>query len=160
MSNLITVGISDMKLARASGGLITYALGSCVGVCIYDPNSKLAGMIHIMLPVNMSTPVDNIFKYASTGIPEMIRKMTVFGGNRATMYAKIAGGAKMFETAANSTIGNIGQRNIESVKTVLEAEKIRIVKEDVGLNYARTLTFFAENGEARIKAFGRPEIVF
>ena len=53
METKITVGISDMKMAKDSGMLITYALGSCIGICLYDQKIKLAALIHIMLPLNM-----------------------------------------------------------------------------------------------------------
>ena len=160
MNKALTVGIADMKICRTPGVLVTYALGSCVGVCIYDPVIKLAGMVHIMLPNMYENRRDNIFKYADTGIPETIRKMEVFGSVRNRMVCKIAGGAKMFEMGGNSSIGNIGARNIESVKMVLRQEKIKLLNEDTGLNYARTLYFDSSNGEAMVKAYGKGELRF
>ena len=158
VSKTLTVGIADMKICRAPGILVTYALGSCIGVCIYDPVLKLAGMIHIMLPNIYENRRDNIFKYADTGIPETIRKMEAFGAIRNRLVCKIAGGAKMFEMNDNSTIGNIGARNAESVKAVLAKERVRLVKADIGSNYARTLYFDASTGEATVKAYGRNEL--
>ena len=160
MNKAYTVGIADMKICRAPGVLITYALGSCVGICIYDPVLKLAGLIHIMLPNIYNSQRDsNILKYADTGIPEMIRKMEAFGASRPRLVAKIAGGAKMFEVAGgNSSLNNIGARNVESVRQVLRKERIPILKEDVGSNYARTLSFDASTGDAIVKSFGKGEI--
>ncbi len=147
-----------MKLCRTQGTLVTFALGSCVGICMYDPEIKLAGLLHIMLP--KKNPQDkNILKYADTGIPEMIRKMEAFGAIRGRMVAKIAGGAKMFAFAAgNSAIDHIGDRNVESVKEVLRKERIRLLREDVGGNYARTLYFDVATGEAMVKTFGKGEV--
>lgn len=157
----IIVGIADMKLCRMEGVLITYALGSCIGVCLYDPMIKLAGMVHIMLPINLEPGgKGNLFKYADTGIAETLRKMEVFGGSRTRMFAKIAGGAKMFDIQGSGAIGNIGLRNAESVRKVLQKERVRLIKEDVGSNYARTLLFDASNGEGRIRAFGKGEVIF
>ncbi len=149
-----------MKICRLSGVLITYALGSCVGVCLYDPVIRLAGMVHIMLPNNMDSKSGNMFKYADTGIHETIRKMEVFGAVRARMISKIAGGARMFDIQGGGSIGNIGQRNIESVRKVLAQERIRLVAENVGQNYARTLVFDASNGEGKIRSFGKKEVIF
>ena len=59
-----TVGISDMKILKNEGTLITYALGSCIGICVYDETNKLGGMVHIMLPRSLRKPGDNIYKYA------------------------------------------------------------------------------------------------
>lgn len=160
MNKAYTVGIADMKICRAPGVLVTYALGSCVGICIYDPVIKLAGLIHIMLPnMNRNMQDKNILKYADVGIPEMIRKMEAFGAVHQRLVAKIAGGAKMFELAGgNSSIDNIGARNVESVKDVLRKERIRILREDVGSNYARTVYFDSKNGDVIVKTFGRGEI--
>ncbi|WP_447581678.1 chemotaxis protein CheD [Anaerotignum faecicola] len=157
MNKTYVVGIADMKICRSPGVLVTYALGSCIGVCVYDPVIRLAGMVHIMLPNMYENNKDNIFKYADTGIPETIRKMEAFGGVRSRMVCKIAGGAKMFELKGNGTLGNIGARNAESVKAVLMKERVRIVKEDLGSNYARTMYFDSSNGEATIKSYGKPE---
>lgn len=153
------VGIADMKICRGPGKLITYALGSCIGICFYDPMIRLGGMVHIMLPNNMESGNSNVFKYADTGIPATLRKMEVFGGVRARMVCKIAGGARMFEVQGNNSIGNIGQRNIETVKRVLAKEGIRVAREDVGLNYARTLLLDAETGTVVVRSFGRKELI-
>ena len=153
------VGIADMKICRGPGKLITYALGSCIGICFYDPMIRLGGMVHIMLPNNMESGNSNMFKYADTGIPATLRKMEVFGGTKSRLICKIAGGARMFEVQGSSSIGNIGQRNIETVKKVLAKEGIHISKEDVGLNYARTLLLDAETGIVTVRSFGRKDLI-
>ena len=74
--------------------LVTYALGSCIGICLYDPLVKLGALIHIMLPLNMETGRKNTMKYADTGIRETLKQMEAMGGSRIRITAKIAGGAK------------------------------------------------------------------
>lgn len=160
MDNKHIIGIADMKIARGTGTLITYALGSCIGICLYDPMIKLGGMVHIMLPESLSSNNQNIFKYADTGIRETLRKMEVFGGQRQRMVCKIAGGAKMFEVQATGPLGNIGERNAVSTKNILRTEGIKLLKEDTGGNYARTLSFDVSTGMAKIKVFGRQDIIF
>ena len=153
----ITIGIADMKLARGQGMLITYALGSCIGICLQDPLLKLGAMVHIMLPVNMETNRTNTMKYADTGLRETLRQMEAMGANRTRITAKIAGGAKMFETGGS--LGNIGQRNIESVHLNLKKEGIRLLKEDVGGSVARTLLFDVNSGLGCVRCYGRPELI-
>ena len=153
----ITIGIADMKLARGQGMLITYALGSCIGICLHDPLLKLGALVHIMLPVNMETNRTNTMKYADTGLRETLRQMEAMGANRTRITAKIAGGAKMFETAGS--LGNIGQRNIESVHLNLKKEGIRLLKEDVGGSVARTLLFDVNSGLGCVRCYGRPELI-
>lgn len=160
MENKYIVGIADMKIARSEGTLITYALGSCIGICLYDPVIKLGGMVHIMLPESLSSGGQNVFKYADTGIRETIRKMEVFGARRERIVAKIAGGAKMFDVQATGPLGNIGDRNITSTKSILKMEGIKLLKEDTGANYARTLSFDVSTGMAKIKVFGKADLVF
>lgn len=158
MKNTVNVGISDMKIVSSPDIVATYALGSCVGICIIDKISQIGGMVHIMLPQNPN-PADEkaIFKYADTGIEEMIKQLERKGCLRMRMTAKIAGGAKMFEMSddKNSTIGNIGERNVIAVKKVLQNMKIRLIAEDTGLNYGRTIFFDSSNGELMVKSFAK-----
>ena len=156
MKDKLVVGIADMKMTQHSGELITYALGSCIGICLYDPAIKLAALVHIMLPINMETGRSSPMKYADTGIRETVRRMEQLGARRNRIVAKIAGGAKMFETSGGA-LGNIGQRNIESVHMVLRREMIRLAKEDVGGKAARTLTFDAATGMGLVRSYGSPE---
>lgn len=159
MDKQLTVGIADMKFARQEGVLITYALGSCVGISLYDPMIKLGALVHIMLPEICGMGDSNIFKYADTGLAETFRKMEIMGARKPRLVAKIAGGAKMFELQGKSTLGNIGARNIVSVKQILYSEGIRLTASDVGENYARTMSFDVATGKVKIRTYGRPEII-
>ncbi|MDD4089565.1 MAG: chemotaxis protein CheD [Tissierellia bacterium] len=155
MKSSITVGISDMKIVKQPEILISYALGSCVGICIIDYLAQIAGMAHIMLSYNKNGDKKEILKYADTGITEMVIQMEKLGGMKSRMTAKIAGGAKMFDIKGSSTIGSIGQKNIAATKETLQRLKIRLIAEDVGENYGRTIIFDSSNGDLTIKSFGR-----
>ena len=159
MNDQITVGIADMKIAQGSGILITYALGSCIGLCFHDPRLKLGALLHIMLPLNMETGRKNPMKYADTGIRETLRQLEAKGASKSRMTVKIAGGAKMFEVNGGN-LGNIGQRNIESVHLILRKEGIRLMAEDVGGTVARTLLFDVVSGQGCIRSYGRQDIIF
>lgn len=156
----LVVGIADMKMAQRGGELITYALGSCIGICLYDPTVQLAALIHILLPLNLEAGRKNPMKYADTGIRETLRQMEERGGLRPRITAKIAGGAKMFEVSGGGSLGNIGQRNIESVHLILKRENIRLLAEDTGGTVARTLSFDPATGQGHIRSYGKPELVF
>ena len=159
MNDKITVGIADMKMAKGSGVLITYALGSCIGLCFEDPVLHLGALLHVMLPMNMEAGRKNAFKYADTGIRETLRQMTGKGAQKSRITVKIAGGAKMFEVNGGN-LGNIGQRNIESVHTILRMEGIRLLGEHVGGNVARTMLLDVDSGQSCIRSYGRPDIIF
>lgn len=151
----LKVGIGDMKLTRGEGVIATYALGSCIGLAFYDSYIKLGALLHIMLPERVNESDANLFKYADTGIRETLRKMSAFGMVKSRTTVRIAGGAKMFEISGNAGFGNIGQRNIDSVKQILKEEGMKISGEDTGANYARTMSLDTETGEVQVRTYGR-----
>jgi chemotaxis protein CheD len=153
----IIVGISDYKISREPDTLVTYALGSCVGICIYDERIGFGGLAHIMLPDSKAFAHQEInrMKFADTAIVDMVQAMRSRGSDVRRMTAKIAGGAKMFEVQQNSPLGTIGQRNLESVRQVLRSLRIPIIAEDVGSNYGRTLYFNLSNGIMKIQSLSR-----
>lgn len=149
MPNLIVVGISDLKTAKGSDSLITYALGSCIGTCLYDAYAHIAGLSHILLPDSSICPEDkNIMKYANTAIEQLVKEMRRIGASVPRLTAKIAGGAKMYNTDG---IG-IGERNIVAVKNELLRLHIRLIAEDTGKNYGRTVEFNAADGTVYVKS--------
>ena len=156
----LTVGIADMKMAQGEGVLVTYALGSCIGLCFHDPRLRLGALLHIMLPINMETGRTHPLKYADTGIRETLKQMEARGAMRSRMTVKIAGGAKMFEIAGGSGLGNIGQRNIESVNAILKRENIRLLAQEVGGKVARTLFFDVGSGQDCVRSYGQKDIFF
>ncbi len=156
MSNLINIGISDLNIAKGDDTLVTYALGSCVGICLYDKTKHIAGLAHIMLPWSKESAnaSDNKRRFADTGITELIMMMNMSGASASRLTAKIAGGAQMFAT--NSAVFNIGERNVEAVKKVLATYKIPIIAEETGSNFGRTVFFSAADGIMQVKAAGKP----
>lgn len=155
---MVNVGIADLNVVKCPDVLATYALGSCVGICLYDAEIKIAGLAHIMLPwsKDANSAADNMRRYADTGITELIQRMCDSGAKKYRLTAKIAGGAQMFST--NSAVFNIGERNVEAVKTVLDTYKIPIVAEQTGLNFGRTVFFYSEDGIMEVKAATRPTV--
>lgn len=153
---MINVGIADLNVVKAPDSLATYALGSCVGICLYDAELKIAGLAHIMLPWSKDAAGagDNLRRYADTGITELIQKMCNMGVKKYRITAKIAGGAQMFST--NSAVFNIGERNIEAVKKVLDTYNIPILAEEIGANFGRTVFFHAEDGIMEVRSATRP----
>ena len=153
----LKVGIGDMKFARGDNTIITYALGSCIGIALYDPVTKIGGLAHIMLPD--STQIrnnSNIAKFADTGIEELLKRVIEAGASKSRLKAKIAGGAKMFAVSKLSDVGNIGERNAIASRTKLKQLGIPLVAEDTGLNYGRTVELHCETGDFYIKSVGKP----
>ena len=157
MSVEIKVGMADLNVCVSPDRITTLGLGSCVGIALRDPVTKIGGLAHIMLPD--STKIrnnSNIAKFADTGITELVNRMIRAGASKSRMVAKIAGGAKMFEVTGSDTVGSIGQKNAIASKKKLKELGIRLLAEDTGLNYGRTVELHCDTGEYYIKSVGKP----
>jgi len=153
--NIVKVGMADLNVATDPFVLTTLGLGSCVGVCIYDPYSKVAGLAHIMLPYSsQSGSEQNPAKYADTGIPLLLEEMIKVGAKKIHMVAKLAGGAQMFKFKQENDIIRIGQKNTEACKELLQRLNIRIIAEDTGGNYGRTIELSSSDGRLFIRSIG------
>lgn len=156
MSTMIKVGMADLKIAEYPNALTTLGLGSCVGICIYDPVTKTTGMAHIMLPSSKAIRKnENTAKFADTAIVELLSQMELKGAKRNRCVAKIAGGAQMFSFSSASDTMKIGERNAEAVKLILKDIGIPIKADDTGGNYGRTIEFYSEDGRLVIKTAGK-----
>lgn len=161
MGNMIKVGMADWKACKAPDALTTLGLGSCVGVCLYDPVTKVSGMAHVMLPDSTQIAKEtNRAKFADTGIEDLLSAMKTMGAIQNRLTAKIAGGAQMFAfSAAVGDLMRIGDRNVAAVKSKLATLGISIIAEDTGLNYGRTIEFFSEDGSLTVKSVGKDKKV-
>lgn len=156
MGEILKVGMADLKVCISPDSVTTLGLGSCVGIAIRDPITKVGGLAHIMLPDSTEIRNNgNIPKFADTGIVELVRQMVAAGANRGRMVAKIAGGAQMFAFQNKSAMVRIGDRNVEATKKKLSELKIPILAEETGDSYGRTVIFYPETGEFVIKSVGR-----
>lgn len=155
MIEIIKVGMADLKTSKSPNKLTTLGLGSCVGVALYDPITKIGGLAHIMLPDSTQIKRNaNLAKFADTGIIELLHQMNKAGVKKERMIAKIAGGAQMFEFQQMDEPLRIGTRNILAVKTLLKELNIPLIASDTGSNYGRTVEFDLETGKLKIKTIG------
>ena len=155
MSLVHKVGMADLKICSSPDVLSTLGLGSCIGICLYDPGTKVSGLAHIMLPSSESIKNNsNIAKFADTAIVKLVDDMVKAGANRRRFVAKIAGGAQMFAFSSQSDSMKVGQRNAESVRKILKDMSIPILADDTGGNYGRTIEFYSTTGVLLIKTIG------
>ncbi|MEN6413167.1 MAG: chemotaxis protein CheD [Veillonellales bacterium] len=158
MPELIKVGMADYKVGRAPDSLISYGLGSCVGIALYDSMTKIGGLSHIMLPDSkQARSAENPAKFADTALPLMLDEMMKLGASKSRITAKIAGGAQMFTFANATDIMRVGERNAEAVRAVLRKLDIRIIADDTGGNYGRTVELKLDAGKYRIKTINQGE---
>ena len=155
MSEVIKVGMADLKIAKAPDVLTTLGLGSCVGIALYDPMTKIGGLAHIMLPD--STQIknnENKAKFADTALDVLLQEMQNVGARKTRLIAKIAGGAHMFEFKNMNDMMCIGARNVAAVLQALEQKNIPVIAQDTGENYGRTIELETQNGILRVKTIG------
>lgn len=149
------VGIGELKITGQPNRLITLGLGSCVGITLYDPVTRVGGLLHIMLPDSkLFSSVSKPEKYADLGIPLLVSEIRRNGGRTDRIQAKIAGGAQMFKGMNDKFVLNIGERNIIMSKQVLKNLGIKIMAEEVGGSHGRTMILDTLNGQVLIRTVG------
>jgi chemotaxis protein CheD len=150
-----TVGIAEMKVSAEPGDILaTYALGSCVGVSLYDPVGRVGGMIHCMLPLSRIDPAKaerNPLMYVDTGMGVLLQAMFDQGAQRKTLVAKVAGASRIMDAGG---VFNIGERNYTVVRKVLWKNEILIAGEDVGGSAPRTMYLHLDTGRTVLKMGG------
>lgn len=153
---MIRVGMADLKTCVSPDAITTLGLGSCVGIVLYDSVTKVAGLAHIMLPDSTQIKCnENVAKFADTGIDALLALMEKQGAVKKRLIAKIAGGAQMFAFSKENSMLCVGKRNVEATKKKLETLGIKIIAEDTGDSYGRTIEFYPETGELLIKSVGK-----
>ena len=158
MSQIIKVGMADLNICVSPDGITTLGLGSCVGIAVRDPVTKIGGLAHIMLPDSTEIKNNsNIPKFADTGIDELIKQVVAKGANKSRLVAKIAGGAQMFAFNSGNATMRVGERNVAATIKKLKELGIPILAQDTGDSYGRTVIFYPETGEYVIRAVGKPE---
>jgi chemotaxis protein CheD len=152
MSDII-VGISDLKVSNTPGDvLVTFALGSCICVSVYDPKMKVGGLLHFMLPdsnLDANKAKDCPSMFADTGIPLLFKSCYVYGAEKKRMVVKIAGGASILD---DTNYFRIGQKNITAVRKIFWRNNILIDGEDTGKNCNRTVRLNLADGRCVVKS--------
>ncbi|SHM11313.1 chemotaxis protein CheD [Caldanaerovirga acetigignens] len=153
---IIRVGMGEYKTAKAPAMLVSFGLGSCVGVALYDGVRKIGGLAHIMLPdSSLAGKKDfNPGKFADTAIEHLVAELKNGGASTKNLVAKIAGGAQMFQLKSENSVMMIGKRNVEAVRRKLNQLNIDLIAEDVEGNYGRTIEFCCETGKLTVKTIG------
>ena len=149
---MIVVGMADFKVCKDPLILTTLGLGSCVGIALYDKNSKVAGLAHAMLPDSGSfTNNSNRMKFVDTIIADMIVKMCVQGADKRQIKAKLVGGAHMFAHNTTNEMMRIGDRNVEASINILRKFGIPLLAKETGDTFGRTVELYSDDGRFLVK---------
>jgi chemotaxis protein CheD len=151
----IIVGVADMVATNDPGAeLVTYSLGSCLGVTVYDPIKKAGGLLHLMLPdssINPQRAAAEPYMFVDTGVPLLFKAVYNLGGDRFRVVVKVAGGAQFFDPNRSF---NIGERNCGALHALLARKGYSIHAEAVGGVCSRTLRLDLSNGNVTISSPG------
>lgn len=154
----LVVGIGDCRTsADPAVDLVTYALGSCIAVAIWDPQSKASGMLHFMLPDSTVDPNGGAaqpYRYADTGTPLLFRQVYEAGGEKRRLVVRIVGGAAVVD---DNGLFSVGRRNYAALKKLLWRAGLLIHGEDVGGTVSRTVRLEAETGRLVVREGGGVE---
>ncbi|TLM80578.1 MAG: chemotaxis protein CheD [Actinobacteria bacterium] len=151
LSAMIDVAVGTLGFGDAPAVLTTAALGSCVGVALYDPIEKRGALAHVMLPKPVEAGVDSLpERFAEYAVPAMAGRLEAMGSRKPLLVAKLAGGSAMFR--ADSTLASIGERNIAEVKRQLTLLRIPVVAEDIGGSHARTVELYLDTGTLVVRS--------
>jgi chemotaxis protein CheD len=148
----IRVRVADYAVA-ADGTIATIGLGSCVAITLYDPQARVGGLAHVLLPSEeMSRDRSNPAKFPTTAVPLVLEEMRKLGARVERVRAKIVGGASMFANLLPNGGINIGERNVTAVREVLAGAKVPIVAEDTGSDYGRSVFLHLEDGRVEVRS--------
>ena len=155
----LVVGVADLRLSRTAGDrLITYALGSCLGLVIHDPAVGVTGLLHVMLPESGLDPAKaarNPAMFVDTGVPLLFRESYALGARKERMVVKVAGGASGGPPAAADTF-QIGKRNVLALRKLLWKNNVLLHAHDVGgVQTSRTLVVDVATGRVVVRSQGR-----
>ena len=152
----LIVGMGDMLASNdASATVVTYSLGSCVGVAIYDPVAHAGGILHAMLPdsnINISRAQKQPFMFVDTGLPELFHAVYALGGAKPRLIVKIAGGAQFLD---ENKVFNIGERNTQCTLTMLERNGVKPAAAIIGGCDSRTFRLDLSNGKFTLDVPGK-----
>lgn len=157
-ANQLVVDISDIKVSKDPNAIIvTYALGSCIGVIVHDPVVKAGGMIHYMLPMSKASPdkaKEKPAMFADTGVSLLFEKMYKLGCEKKNLIVKVAGGGALYDDKGTF---NIGKRNYTVLRKMLWKNNVIIKGEDVGGKKSRTARLYVGTGRVTIHSHGEEE---
>jgi chemotaxis protein CheD len=152
----VTVGISEMRISTAPAEtLITYSLGSCVGLALYDSVARVGGLVHSMLPFSKIDPEKARrlpCMFVDTGVPALLQAMFDLGAQKRRLVATVAGGSQIMDEQG---VFNIGERNYTVLRKLLWKNNILVAGADVGGSTPRTMSLCMETGKTILKISGK-----
>jgi chemotaxis protein CheD len=158
MLNMVSVGLGEVKISRDPMDVLTaFGLGSCLGIGMYDPVARVAGLLHAILPSMPNGSTEHAARYVDSGIRTLLNLILNAGGLQSRLIIRMAGGANMLVAPGFSSTLNIGSRNIEVAYATFNKLNLKLASQDVGGSIGRTVRFYVADGRMTIRTIGNQE---
>jgi len=151
----LVAGIGDLVMGTSTGVLVTYALGSCLGITVYDPAVRVGALLHVMMPASTISPekaAANPCLFVDTGVPLLFRRAYELGAQKQRTIVKVAGGASPTSAGGDPDYFQIGKRNLVQLRKLLWKNGVLLKGEDVGGTASRTMSLSLSSGEVLVKS--------
>jgi chemotaxis protein CheD len=157
VEGMASVGLGEIKISRDSGDvLVAFGLGSCVGIGLYDPKTHIGGLLHAVLPESKNNS-ESEAKYVDSGIKLLLSQMVEAGAVPSRLMVRMVGGANMLTAPGLANSFDIGTRNVETARKILNALHLKISAEEVGGSIGRTVRLYISDGRMTIRMMGGQE---
>jgi chemotaxis protein CheD len=147
----LLVRVADLRTGVADDVLITVGLGSCVAILLHDPEARVGGLAHVLLPSPTLSRLDpNPAKFPQSAVPRLLELMAAEGASPGRITGRLAGGASMFAALAPPGTIQMGERNLVAARSALSANGVPLVGEAVGGEFGRTVRFRVRDGRVEV----------
>jgi chemotaxis protein CheD len=162
MKDPISLGLGEQAISRSPEDvLVAYGLGSCLGISMIDPITRIAGLFHAVLPERINgldcTDSSACYKYVNSGIQGLLAAMMKEGANKSRLIVRMVGGANMLISPGLSSSFDIGTRNIETARMTLQRLNMTIAAEEVGGHTGRTVRVYVADSRVTVRVIGEKE---
>jgi chemotaxis protein CheD len=156
VEQILTVGLGEIHVSADEETLLmALGLGSCVGIAVYDPQERVGGMAHVVLPAPLNDGGMHSNKFATVAVPTLLSRVEGLGARRRRLICKIVGGAEMLATSTLRHNFRIGERNVEAVTAALQQEGIPLQAQDCGGKNGRSFRLAITSGRVAVKRLGK-----
>lgn len=157
----LVVGVADLLVtAEPAATVVTYALGSCIGVTLWDPETRVSGLLHFMLPSSRTNPEkaeSSPAMFADTGVPRLFRQAYELGADKKRLVVCAAGGA---EVIAGDGHFKIGSRNRTALRKLFWKNGVLLAADDTGGTISRTMTLDTATGRVTVRNAGKETVLW
>ncbi len=154
----VSVGLGESRTAAKTGHMSVRGLGSCVAVVLHDPETKMGGIAHVVLPSHTLARDQSMpAKFADTAVPHLLQELRDRGARQASLVARLIGGASMFAPLNPGSGVHMGERNVAACRQAVASAGVPIVGEDVGGQAGRSLLFDVHAGTVTVRSLGQDD---